>query len=195
MKASIEFDLPADEEAFLVAVEASRWKDFVLDLERLLICMETTDPNPDLQRAYHNLLRHMRHERALAGLTFESAATVRDLHEEHDVLWREKIDAYLKEKGLSFSREPASQQRPLPRKPHLAERKGGRNDQGEGRGSRGLLAKKRPMKPRSSVRQRKPTRRHKTGRTLPTDSPALGPETSSGIAADRASADSAAPEN
>ena len=101
MKTIIEFELPADEEAYRDVVEGTKWRDFVCDIEQFLILLEATEVNTDAQRAYRAVLQRMRHERALAGLTFCAAAELRRLRAEHGQQWSEQLDTYLRAKGLA----------------------------------------------------------------------------------------------
>jgi hypothetical protein len=101
MKTIIEFELPADEDAYRDALEGTKWKDFVCDIEQFLILLEATEANTDAQRAYRAVLQRMRHERALAGLTFCAAAKLRQLRAEHGRQWSEQLDAHLRTKGLA----------------------------------------------------------------------------------------------
>ena len=40
MKATIEFEMPADEDAYRDAIEGCKWKAFAFDVEQYLMAME-----------------------------------------------------------------------------------------------------------------------------------------------------------
>ena len=50
MKATIEFELPADEDARRDAIEGPKWKAFAFDFEQHLMAMEAGGTSSEAQR-------------------------------------------------------------------------------------------------------------------------------------------------
>lgn len=101
MKATIEFELPADQDSYRDAMNGARWRAFAQGIEQMLIVMETTETRPDAQETYTNILRRMRFERAGAGLTYLSTAALAENAEIHAKRHADLLDAYLDKQGLS----------------------------------------------------------------------------------------------
>jgi hypothetical protein len=96
MKPSLEFEMPAEQDAFLDAIQGSRWKELVFGIERFLAAAEATEASSEKQAIYHAVLQLMRRERAVAGLTFYSAMALREYNEERQAHWLGMLNLHTK---------------------------------------------------------------------------------------------------
>lgn len=101
VKATIEFDLPADQDAHLDAVQGERWKALAYNLYVWLRMMAATDENVERQRVFDEVQSFLRDERLTAGLTFCCSEHLRDLRAKHHKACSEELSAYLREHGLA----------------------------------------------------------------------------------------------
>jgi len=99
MKALIEFDLPAEQDAFEDASNGTKWKELVRDLQEMLLVMARTDESKERREAYELIRQHLLSERALAGLGLVSNAKLEEGRIKRSEYWHGEMNLHLAKEG------------------------------------------------------------------------------------------------
>lgn len=100
MKATIEFNLPAEHDAYLDAINGTRWKEVMRAFEWTLNVWRDTEENSDRRHAHDIVLRQLRDERKYAGLTYATVKSLKQDHARMDKFWWKRLNEYLKAQGI-----------------------------------------------------------------------------------------------
>lgn len=134
MKATIEFDLPAEQDAFVDAVSGKKWKELVRGLQEMLHVMARTDESKERQAAYETMYRWLASERALAGLGLASNASLEAAWIKHSELWRDELDKHLEKEGHGHYMTKTDAGRPANDLNHSAHQRSAPNKKSAGSG-------------------------------------------------------------
>lgn len=115
MKATIEFELPAEQDAYLDAINGSRWKEVMRSFEWYLMVLRDTGENSDLRQAYDHIRRKLRENQQAAGLTYATVKSLKKDQSRSDAYWAKRLDEYLEKLGIPEMMAEYEQENP----PHI----------------------------------------------------------------------------
>jgi hypothetical protein len=100
MKATIEFELPTNEEAYLDAVNGTKWRELASITDLVLMVWRDTEEDLVRRGVYDKIRKWFRSNIQNEGLTLATAATLRQSRSRQAKLWTKQLDDYLKKQGI-----------------------------------------------------------------------------------------------
>ena len=91
MKATLEFELPANLDDYRDAVNGKRWREYIDDMESILLVFRDIDENEDRKKTLAEICQHIQSERQRAGLTFYSESEWQEDRATQRKLWADQL--------------------------------------------------------------------------------------------------------
>lgn len=101
MKATIEFNLPADVDAYQDAVNGPKWKELARATYFVLMVWRDTEENRQCREIYEEVIKWYRSQLQGEGLTLASSLTMKQSRSRQMKFWSKRLDDYLKKSGIA----------------------------------------------------------------------------------------------
>ena len=83
MKATLEFELPAEHDAYLDAVNGTRWRQYANLVEACVSTVGVKSESPECRQEFCEFLQSMREERLDAGLSLHTSESLQKIYDRH----------------------------------------------------------------------------------------------------------------
>lgn len=96
MKATLEFELPAEQDAYWDAINGARWREFVRHAQCYISMLRDIDKNPECREAFFALKTWLREELGNAGITHHTSKSLQDEYRRVEKFYSEQVEKHYK---------------------------------------------------------------------------------------------------